>query len=115
MVTNVCFFNSVVQILYSLPSFRSYILQISNINEVTTLMRNIFQEISARESVRTSYYVRNIGLCDYSCLPEGSINSVPSVRTSGCCVSTEFLDTHIVAVSYEIESICPSVCLSMLK
>ena len=29
-------------------------------------MRNIFQEISARESVRTSYYVRNIELGDYT-------------------------------------------------
>ena len=78
-------------------------------------MRNIFQEISARESVRTSYYVRNIGLRDYSRLCEGSINSVLSVHTSGCCVSIEFLDTHTVAMSYEIESICPSVHLSMLK
>ena len=63
---NVCFFNSVVQVLYSLPSFRSYILQTSVINEVTAFIRNLFQEIkNARESVWSSYYIRNLGLRNY--------------------------------------------------
>ena len=63
---NVCFFNSVVQVLYSLPSFRSYILQTSVINEVTAFMRNLFQEIkNARESVQSSYYIRNLRLRNY--------------------------------------------------
>ena len=49
-----------------MPSLRSYILQTSDINEVTAFMRNLFQEIkNVRESVRSSYYIRNLGLCNY--------------------------------------------------
>ena len=42
---NVCFFNSVMQILYSLPLFRDYINQLQPAEGVTMQIKNRFREI----------------------------------------------------------------------
>ena len=64
---NVCFFNSVIQILYTLPAFREFIQQLSPTNAVVSEIKNLFGEIeSSNVPVRTSDYVQNLGLRDYS-------------------------------------------------
>ena len=64
---NVCFFNSVIQVLYSLPTFKEFIQQLSATNAVISEIKNLFQEIkSSNVPVRTSDYVHNLGLRDYS-------------------------------------------------
>ena len=47
---NVCFFNSVIQVLYSLPSFRTHILNTSLNSVVVHNLRKLFQKIQKREN-----------------------------------------------------------------
>ena len=63
---NVCFFNSIVQVLYSLPAFRDFMQQILPTNAAVLAIQNLFREISCSNvPVRTSRYVQNLGLSDY--------------------------------------------------
>ena len=61
---NVCFFNSVIQVLYSLPIFRDYIRQLQPIEGgVVSEMKILFRKIeSSSIPVRTSSYVPKLGL-----------------------------------------------------
>ena len=43
---NVCFFNSVMQVLYSLPLFKDYIDQLQPVEGVAMQIKNLFQEIA---------------------------------------------------------------------
>ena len=57
---NVCFFNSVVQFLYTFPAFRVLIQQLSPTNAVVSEVKNLFGEFeSSNVPVRTSDYVQN--------------------------------------------------------
>ena len=63
---NVCFFNSVIQILYSIPAFQEFIRKLPPVNEVVSTIRDLFAEISTSNvPVRTSRYLQNIGLTNY--------------------------------------------------
>ena len=61
---NVCFLNSVIQVLYSLSVFRDYINKLRpHVEEVAMKIKILFSEIeSSGESVRTSNYVRYLSL-----------------------------------------------------
>ena len=61
---SVCFFNSVIRVLYSLSVFRDYINKLwPPVNRVAMKIKNLFSEIeTSSEPVRTSYYVRYLGL-----------------------------------------------------
>ena len=63
---NVCFFNSVIQVLYSLPIFKDYIQQLQPIEGVVSEMKSLFKKIeNSSIPVRTSSYVPKLGLYDY--------------------------------------------------
>ena len=63
---NVCFFNSVMQVLYSLPLFRGYINQLQPVEGVAMPIKNLFREIeTSKEPVKTSHYVRYLNLLGY--------------------------------------------------
>ena len=60
---NVFFFNSVMQVLYSLPLFRDYINQLQPAEGVAMQIKNVFREIeTSKEPARTSHYVRYLSL-----------------------------------------------------
>ena len=67
---NLCFFNAVLQLLYSIPEFHLFLkdpsLYPSNINDemIRTLIQ-LFTEMDTHNSVRTSSYIKNIGLNHY--------------------------------------------------
>ena len=50
---NVCFFRSVMQVLYLLQLFRDYINQLQPVEEVAMQIKNILREIFFKEPVRT--------------------------------------------------------------
>ena len=50
---NVCFFRSVMQVLYLLRLFRDYINQLQPVEEVAMQIKNILREIFFKEPVRT--------------------------------------------------------------
>ena len=64
---NVCFFNSAMQVLYSLPFFRDYINQLEPAEVVAMQIKNLFREIeTSKEPVRTCHYdVRYLNLLGY--------------------------------------------------
>ena len=63
---NVCFFNSVVQMLYSLPEFRHEILSHGSSDETIIAFKNLMAEISnSNKAVKTSHYLQQIRLHDY--------------------------------------------------
>ena len=63
---NVFFFNSVMQVLYSLPLFRDYINQLQPAEGVAMQIKNVFRETeTSKEPVRTSHYVRYLNLLGY--------------------------------------------------
>ena len=62
-----CFFNSVIQVLYFLPVFRGYINKLRPpVKGVAMKIKKIFSEIeTSSEPVRTSNYVRYLDLLHY--------------------------------------------------
>ena len=64
---NVCFFNSVIQILYFLPVFRDYVTELRpRVKGVAVKIKNLFSEIvTSTDPVRTSNYMRYLGLQHY--------------------------------------------------
>ena len=60
---NVCFFSSVIQVLYSLPVFRGFINKLRPpVTGVAIKIKKLFSEIeTSRESVKTFNYVRYLG------------------------------------------------------
>ena len=71
---NVCFFNSIVQILYSIPSFRSFVHNLMPDNDkfdrqsmVKKTIKKLFAEISgATDPVQTSKYVDDFSFPGYT-------------------------------------------------
>ena len=64
---NICFFNSVIQVLYSLIVFRSYTDKLRPpVKGVAMKIKKLFSEIeTSSDPVRTSNYVRYLGLQHY--------------------------------------------------
>ena len=64
---NVYFFNSVIQVLYSLPVFRDFIKKLrQNAKEVVLKIRKRFSETeTSSEPTKTSNSVRKLGLQHY--------------------------------------------------
>ena len=64
---NVCFFNSVIQILYFLPVFRDYVTELRpRVKGVAVKIKNLFSEIeTSTDPVRASNYMRYLGLQHY--------------------------------------------------
>ena len=63
----VCFFNSAIQVLYSLPVFREYITKSQPpVKGVAVKIKKLSSKIeTSREPVRISTYVRYLGLQHY--------------------------------------------------
>ena len=65
---NVCFFNSIIQVLYSLPELRAYVESSTVNNRYMKEMKILFEKIDnqvTNEPVRTSHHVKNPRLEDY--------------------------------------------------
>ena len=64
---NVCFFNSICQVLYSLPIFHTYLEQtLIRDNVIVTELKNLFETMrSTSRIVQTSSYVRQLNLGNY--------------------------------------------------
>ena len=52
---NVCFFNSVMQMLYSLPTFRTQVLNLESFDEAVNAIKNLFGGISSSDK-----FIKNI-------------------------------------------------------
>ena len=65
---NVCFINSIVQVMYSLPCIHTYLEQTSICdNVIVTTLRNLFRTMrTTNEIVQTSPYVRQLNLSNYT-------------------------------------------------
>ena len=66
---NVCFFNSVIQALYSITTFRDYVLKLLLFrdNPPAVSITNLFREIaSTNNPIRTSEYLKHLELLDYT-------------------------------------------------
>ena len=63
---NVCFFNSVIQVLYSIIPVREYVCQMET-NDLSTLaIKDLFTEItSSNKPIVTAKYIQRLGLTDY--------------------------------------------------
>ena len=87
---NVCFFNSVMHVLYSLQLFRDYINQYQPAEGVAMQIKNQFREIeTSKEPVRTCHYVRYLNLLGYEpgmqydaheCLLQLHLNIYPNIN-----------------------------------
>ena len=63
---NVCFFNSVVQVLHAIPAFQNVVEELGHDNQAITAIKYMFKEISnSNEAVGTSRYVQLLGLPNY--------------------------------------------------
>jgi Ubiquitin carboxyl-terminal hydrolase. len=111
---NVCFFNAVIQMLYSLRDFRFYIEQTEHTNAILRVIQDMFKELNAKELVRSSIYIQTLQLPNYTfgtqhdalecishildhCFPDGIVNvfqinikesvvceSIPDAVDTGC-------------------------------
>ena len=66
---NVCFFNSVAQVFYSIPSFRMHILNSTVNNIVVSNLRNLFDRMNTSSTdtiIKTSNYVETFDIPDYT-------------------------------------------------
>ena len=65
-VSNVCFFNSVVQMLNSLPTFQNRTLFLDSSYKAVDVVTNLIREINISEKfVQTFEYLRHIRLRNY--------------------------------------------------
>ena len=66
---NVCFFNSVIQVLFSAESFREHICQLNTIDPIVLTIKNLFRQIEcsnhSNTSIETYLYVQSLELLDY--------------------------------------------------
>merc|ERR1712227_765790 len=63
---NVCFFNSICQVLYSIRDFRTYFEQTRSTNNIVTTLKNLFEEMDGTNgTVHTSTYVQQLNLSNY--------------------------------------------------
>ena len=63
---NVCFFNSVLQLLYSIPEFHIFLSSTPLTNHVIQELKNLFHKMDMNDVVQTSSSVGMIGLRDYN-------------------------------------------------
>ena len=64
---NVCFFNSLIQILISIPTYRNYILETSVVdNAVVRNLKNLIKQIDrSKDCIDTYPYVHKLGIPEY--------------------------------------------------
>ena len=63
---NVCFFNSVIQLLFSVESFREHIYHLEANDMAALSIKNLFREMEfSSNHVKTSLYIDNLQLGDY--------------------------------------------------
>ena len=63
---NMCFFNSVIQVLYSVQPFQEYVHQMETSDPAALAIKDIFSEIeSSNNPIKTSTYIQNLQLHDY--------------------------------------------------
>ena len=63
---NVCFFNSVIQVFYSIPECHQYIYQLEPTDDAVSEIKKLFTQIeSSTDPISTSVCVQNLGLTDY--------------------------------------------------
>ena len=102
---NVCFFNSVIQVQYSLSLFRDYINKLRPpVNGVAMKIKNLFSEIeTSSEFARTFNYVRYLGLQHYEleiqydaheCLLQLLVNIYPNINDD-CMFKINKLDSTL--------------------
>ena len=64
---NVCFFNSIIQVLYSLPEIRSHVRSVTRTNRYIKEIKTLFDKIDNQiEPVQTSNFVKNLQLENYT-------------------------------------------------
>ena len=65
---NVCFFNTIIQLLYQMPSLKLKLRSVSEPNVVVSTLKNLFSVIdqSSNGAVRTTQFLHNIGWHGYS-------------------------------------------------
>ena len=89
---NVCFFSSVMEILFSLSSSQNYVQQSSYDNQKGVLIKGLLQDIKlSKTSVITSKYVQNLGPSNHvvssehdahECLIRILVKSFPDINQS---------------------------------
>ena len=63
---NVCFFNSVIQVLFSVESFREHIRHLDTIDPIVLIIKNLFREIESSDiPIETYLYVQSLELSHY--------------------------------------------------
>ena len=103
LAENVCFFNSVVQVLYAIPAFRNLVQElVPDDNQAIIAIKHMFQEISnSNEPVRTSGYVQLLGLPNYifgrqydahECLLE-FLDRIYPIITNDCMFKVSMLES----------------------
>ena len=64
---NVCFFNSIIQVLYSMPEIRSHVRALTSCNRYIKEIKTLFEKIDSKISpVQTSNIVKNLQLENYN-------------------------------------------------
>ena len=103
---NVCFFNSVIQLLYSIPKLRA---EIFNRNDLP-LIKNLFREIrSAKNPVETFPYVIGLGMNNYQ--PYSQFDAQECLSFILNCIyplteSNRVPDNHLFKISYYQKNQC---------
>ena len=63
---NVCFFNSVIQVLHSIKPFREFVLKTQSDGGAILAMKDLFREIdTSKEPIETSRYISRLPLVNY--------------------------------------------------
>jgi len=101
---NVSFFNSVVQVLYSIPAFNSYVHELPQTDQYVMTIKEMLIEIAnSNRPIKTSKYVRDLGLSNYifgsqydahECLLQILDKIYPSV-TGDCLVKISMLESTV--------------------
>ena len=63
---NVCFFNSVIQVLYSVDLFREHILSVNTLDPVVLMIKELFRVIELSNTpIETYQYIQSLELPNY--------------------------------------------------
>ena len=104
---NVCFFNSLLQILISIPKYHEYIEQSHLDNPVVLNLKPLITQINgSTKNIETYPYVHNLGIPNYTqhmqvdaheCLAHILQNSFPDDR---------LIDLSVFSIQSEVTLIC---------
>jgi len=101
---NVCFFNSIMQVLYALPAFCNYVHELSHSDQYVMTIKEMFEEIAnSNAPVRSSKYIRDLRLHNYvfgsqydahECLLQ-ILNKIYSSVTNDCLFKISVLESTV--------------------